>query len=262
MSYYRPSSLAATTHTPPEASSSRLRPRPTLTPTVEEEQITEATAAAPIGAQGDKGKGKEKKVRKLTMEDVERLAGQICNVRPLGACQRPQSSGSLYCTNHSCQAINADGDRCGNWVSNPRETRFCANGWHMENSRHTHLSDLLALRKALNQRRSTEREKQNAAQLYYIEQRFPSSSSSSSSSTSTSDTPSSTSLSLLRTPTTPPSARSMRDLSEERGWGSHGVDAWWRGNWGLNSEQISERGDVRGIAHDGCQTNGVTSCII
>ncbi|WVW83878.1 hypothetical protein I302_105900 [Kwoniella bestiolae CBS 10118] len=239
MSYYRPSTLASTsTHAIPEASSSRLP----LPPTIEEEEQPSGTA--PIAAQGEKGKGKEKKVRKMTMEDVERLAGQICNVRPLGACQRPQSSGSLYCTNHSCQAINADGDRCGNWVSNPRDTRFCSNGWHMENSRHTHLSDLLAYRKALNARQSNEREKQNAAQLYYIEQRFPSSSSSSSASIS-----SHSDLSLLMTPPpTSPAARSTRSLSEERGWGAHGVDAWWRGNWGLNSGQFSSDGE-------GCRRN-------
>ncbi|WWC61834.1 uncharacterized protein I303_104419 [Kwoniella dejecticola CBS 10117] len=232
MSYYRPSTLIATTtltHLAPEASSSRLPVPPTI-----QEEGSEGPQAA---AQTDKGKGKEKKVRRLTIEEMERLAGQICNVRPIGACRRPQSASGLYCTNHSCQAINADGDRCGNWVANPQESRFCANGWHMENSRHTLLADLMNLRKSLDQRQRFERDEQNAAQLTYIEQRFPSSSSASSSSSDCSPS------TILRTPissTTTNSASSRlfhhTDRSKkEQGWGSHGVDAWWRGKWELNS---------------------------
>ncbi|WWC89347.1 uncharacterized protein L201_004269 [Kwoniella dendrophila CBS 6074] len=224
MSYYKPSTLIAATsadlHPIPEASSSRL-PLP------------------PVAEEGVNGQGKEKKVKKLTVEDMERLAGQICNVRPLGACQRAQPAGSLYCVNHSCQALNADGDRCGNWVANPRNSRFCANGWHMENSRHTHLSDLLNYRNTLNRQQSTERERANAAQLYYIEQRFPSSSSSSTSSESSTSPSSLRNNSSFSPRIRTISEKKSNNANGERGWGAYGVDAWWRGNWGLNTESNS-----------------------
>ncbi|WWC70236.1 uncharacterized protein I206_104186 [Kwoniella pini CBS 10737] len=231
MSYYRPSTLVATInliHPIPEASSSR-HPLPLK---IEEEAWEHISTPA----QMEKGQGKQKKIKKLSIEEIERLAGQICNVRPIGACQRPQSSGSLYCTNHSCQAINADGDRCGNLVIDPRETRFCTNGWHMENSRHTHLADLMNLRKSLNQRQEFEKEIQNAEQLYFIEQQFPSSSSSSDSVIST----------LLQSPisvtsTSPTNININIGKPKEKGWGSHGVDAWWRGKWELSIPQIQNQ---------------------
>ncbi|WRT66327.1 uncharacterized protein IL334_003282 [Kwoniella shivajii] len=223
MSYYRSSTLVATTsQAVPVASTSRL---PALT-------VLEDEDAKPVQGKADKGKGKEVKQKKYTMEEMEKLAGRICNVQPLGACPKPQLAGSLYCANHSCQALNADGDRCGNWVSNPASTKFCASGWHLENSRHTHLSDLMAYRNSLIQQQSDERARQTAAQLYYIEQRFPSTSSSSSNDSGSPRSPFTRGTNR---------ANGSRDISEERGWGSHGVDTWWKGTWGLSSESKSRR---------------------
>ncbi|WVQ99372.1 hypothetical protein IAU59_006505 [Kwoniella sp. CBS 9459] len=235
MSYYRPSTTlvpATTTATNAHASSSRLPPPIEADTNHEHPEITLAECP--------KGKGKEKtRVRvRIPVEDWEKWAGRMCNVRPLGACQRPQTTGSLYCTNHACQAVNADGERCGNWVGNPRESRFCATGWHMENARHSHLSDLLAVRRAHEEMASDDRRHLHAAQLYFIEQHFPSSASSTSSSSASSSSPN-TGGSTLFSPVSggggsPRSDARRRGIggSEERGWGAHGVDKWWVGQWG------------------------------
>ncbi|OCF42929.1 hypothetical protein I317_03280 [Kwoniella heveanensis CBS 569] len=234
MSYYRPSAtLVPTAPASAIASSSRLPPPMTTDAIDESPELTLAD--------GPKGKRKEKSRVKMRIpvEDWEKWAGQMCNVRPLGACQRPQTAGSLYCTNHACQAVNADGERCGNWVGNPRESRFCATGWHMENARHSHLSDLLAVRRAHEQMASDDRRHLHAAQLYFIEQHFPSSASSTSTSSS-SGSGGGTGTSALFSPVSGGAVAGASGArrsgngagQEERAWGAHGVDKWWVGQWG------------------------------
>ncbi|WWD17367.1 hypothetical protein CI109_101808 [Kwoniella shandongensis] len=197
------------------------------------------------------------KVRgRVNYELLEKLAAQMCNVRPFGACGKVQGEGSLYCEWHTCQAINADGDRCRNGVGRPSTSRICAAGYHAENSRNGHLVALLARKKIHDEMASLTREEEHQKQVLFFDANFaaattanvfdsnlisPTSTSSTSSTSSStrwgrsSHTSSSTQSSLESDPAPrsrrPSKEYTTRKTDKETWWGAYGVDKWWIGNW-------------------------------
>ncbi|WVQ72541.1 hypothetical protein IAR50_002098 [Cryptococcus sp. DSM 104548] len=97
----------------------------------------------------------------------------MCCLGPLGSCYRPQSNESIYCSTHTCQAINVDGERCGNPITNPRQDRFCPNGWHFENARYDNVVEMVERRKAADAANAIRRKAEIAEQLALFEAQFP-----------------------------------------------------------------------------------------
>nr|ODN97649.1 hypothetical protein L204_03068 [Cryptococcus depauperatus CBS 7855] len=73
---------------------------------------------------------------------------------------------------HTCQAINVDGERCTNAIYNPRQSRFCSNGWHVENSKYKNVVDLVTRRKQLDEADAIKRRKEAAEQMVLFEAQF------------------------------------------------------------------------------------------
>ncbi|OWT41878.1 hypothetical protein C362_00244 [Cryptococcus neoformans Bt1] len=96
----------------------------------------------------------------------------LCCLTPLGTCFRPQSSDTIYCSIHTCQAINVDGERCGNAVHNPRQSRFCYNGWHVENSKYDIIVEMVARRKQLDEANAARRKQEMTEQMALFESQF------------------------------------------------------------------------------------------
>ncbi|ORX36719.1 hypothetical protein BD324DRAFT_608786 [Kockovaella imperatae] len=186
--------------------------------------------------------------RLYQLQEAQRFAWQhdICHHPKHGFCIRPQSEGSVYCTVHSCFAINDDGNRCGNLVIDPTVSRYCSSGWHNENRRYSHVEDLKAARRARESMLAKERESELAERVSYFSTHFSSALESSSSQSSTcsssrtgpssSSSPISKSESLVPESDKDGSARGTHrqrstSLEHERGWGAHGIDKWWVGDW-------------------------------
>ncbi|TYJ55693.1 hypothetical protein B9479_003597 [Cryptococcus floricola] len=75
-------------------------------------------------------------------------------------------------TMHTCQAINVDGERCGNSITNPRQNRFCPNGWHYENARYDNVVEMVERRKAADEANAIRRKAEIAEQLALFEAQF------------------------------------------------------------------------------------------
>ncbi|ALO60304.1 hypothetical protein CNA02335 [Cryptococcus deneoformans JEC21] len=96
----------------------------------------------------------------------------LCCLTPLGTCFRPQSSGTIYCSIHTCQAINVDRERCGNAVHNPRQSRFCSNGWHVENSKYDNIVEMVTKRKQLDEANAARRKQEMTEQMALFKSQF------------------------------------------------------------------------------------------
>ncbi|ODO08116.1 hypothetical protein I350_03700 [Cryptococcus amylolentus CBS 6273] len=75
-------------------------------------------------------------------------------------------------TMHTCQAINVDGERCGNSITNPRQDRFCPNGYHFENARYDNVVEMVERRKAADKANAIRRKAELAEQLALFEAQF------------------------------------------------------------------------------------------
>ncbi|WVQ82298.1 hypothetical protein IAT38_004426 [Cryptococcus sp. DSM 104549] len=153
------------THTAPPA------PTTTIATTANSEPAPAphaAAAALPIApAAADKPRQKRAVVRGPVGEaETMRWQSSFCCLLPLGTCFKQQSSESIYCLSHTCQAVNVDGERCANGVFNPRESRYCHNGWHVETARFTPVTEMVTRRRQLDvanaARRAREMEEQMA----------------------------------------------------------------------------------------------------
>ncbi|KAK8864335.1 hypothetical protein IAR55_001582 [Kwoniella newhampshirensis] len=267
MSYYKSSFQ-------PIASSSQL-PVPTSSPILEDTRTVPADRASfnlgdeveaievlrsgEAEGEGEGRKAGRVKVRgRINRELLLRLAASMCNFHPIGTCLQAQGEGSLYCELHSCQAINADGDRCRNGVKRPNHSRFCATSYHAETSREEYLEALLARRRAYDEMATLTREEEHLKQVLFFDSHFsistptdrsiilsPTSSQSFSSSSRSSNNntkdrrinhswsedelrPSSSSFLFAKA--NPTEEKKVR-LEDEKGWGAYGVDKWWIGNW-------------------------------
>ncbi|WVR07007.1 hypothetical protein IAU60_004046 [Kwoniella sp. DSM 27419] len=209
----------------------------------------------------------------LSAEDAERWMAVMCNVRPFGRCEKPQSAGSVFCLAHSCQAFNADGQQCNNLVTRPGQTRYCASGWHKENRRHDNVADLQAMRRAHDAARVEAQERAQAASIAFVEQYIPAAPGVPDGQT----TPLSPLRSRSRSDNSPPAGLSSHpsgrgpsspnaslhsstsslspkllspvpstdgiDTDRERErrqrvWGAHNIDKWWVGKW--DDERVGE----------------------
>ncbi|WVO16241.1 hypothetical protein L204_103912 [Cryptococcus depauperatus] len=104
--------------------------------------------------------------------EIAEWQAAMCCITPLGTCCKPQSPDSIYCLSHTCQAINVDGERCTNAIYNPRQSRFCSNGWHVENSKYKNVVDLVTRRKQLDEADAIKRRKEAAEQMVLFEAQF------------------------------------------------------------------------------------------
>ncbi|KIY36251.1 hypothetical protein I305_01107 [Cryptococcus gattii E566] len=88
--------------------------------------------------------------------------------RPIGKDQILKWQASL----HTCQAVNVDGERCGNAVHSPGQSRFCHNGWHVENSKYNNIIEMVARRRQLDEVNAARRKQEMAEQMALFESQF------------------------------------------------------------------------------------------
>ncbi|QPK66835.1 hypothetical protein CNBG_10038 [Cryptococcus deuterogattii R265] len=110
--------------------------------------------------------------RPIGKDQILEWQGSLCCLTPLGTCYRPQSRDSVYCSTHTCQAVNVDGERCGNVIHSPGQSRFCHNGWHVENSKYNNIIEMVARRRQLDEVNAARRKQEIAEQMALFESQF------------------------------------------------------------------------------------------
>ncbi|XAO23837.1 hypothetical protein I312_102622 [Cryptococcus bacillisporus CA1280] len=105
---------------------------------------------------------------------TQHIATQKCSKaskmlrRPIGKDQILEWQANL----HTCQAVNVDGERCGNAVHSPGQSRFCHNGWHVENSKYNNIIEMVARRRQLDEVNAARRKQEMAEQMALFESQF------------------------------------------------------------------------------------------
>ncbi len=102
----------------------------------------------------------------------------------------------------------------------------------MENGRYSYLEDALANRRGIDRLEAERREEEHIDHIDFFTANFSAATATNSTATTASTT---TALSQENSRLRASSEEPRR--KEERGWGSHGVDAWWVGDWGKHKRR-------------------------